>query len=68
MITNDDDRSHDEGECHDKKVGLPSNRVKCLTMLLQPTFARAPLSGYLPIQRFVLSMRLVASIRAVKGG
>jgi hypothetical protein len=34
-------------------------------MLLQPTFARVPLLSPVPVQRSVLSVRLVAS---VKGG
>jgi hypothetical protein len=37
-------------------------------MLLQPTFARVPLSSLVPVQRFMLSVRWVASVKAGKGG
>ncbi len=39
-----------------------------ITMLLQPTFARVPLLSWLPVQRFMLSVKLVARVRADKGG
>jgi len=36
--------------------------------LLQPTFARVPFSSVVRVQRAVLSVRVVASVRAGKGG
>lgn len=42
--------------------------VDFITMLLQPTFARVPLSSIVPVQRALPTVRLVANVRAGKSG
>ncbi len=45
-----------------------NNKRLCSNTLLQPAFARMPLSGWLPSQRVVPPVRLVVSVRAGKDG